>query len=227
MGRVLACLKPNRSQPVPAVANPGGYGYNLYELILRIFLQRLQRFVPGKAVAQFVDRRREFQELGSVLQKRGAHFIAAYGRRQVGKTVLILNWVRHTGQPHLFWVARRRDTADAARLSLAQNVWRWTYPDTPDPQPQHFDSWSLLFEHMARMIGNQPLIVIFDEFPYAVESGPSLSSHLQASRDHHLKDKPTTLILAGSHIGIMVDLLHYPVSPSGVPRALPTLSFEE
>jgi hypothetical protein len=159
-------------------------------------------------MAQFVDRQREFQELDSVLQERGAHFIVVYGRRRVGKTTLILNWVRHTGNPYLYWVARR-ETADAARLSLAQNVWRWAYPDAPDPQPPRFDSWSQLFEQMARMIGDQPLIVIFDEFPYAVESDPSLPSHLQASWDHHLKEKPLTLILAGSHIGMMVDLLRY------------------
>jgi AAA+ ATPase superfamily predicted ATPase len=182
--------------------------------------------VPGKAVAQFVDRQREFQELGSALRERGAHFIAVYGHRRVGKTTLILNRVRHTDQPYLFWVARR-GTADAARLSLAQNVWLWAYPDTPDPQPPRFDSWSLLSEHMARMIGNQPLMVIFDEFPYAVESDPSLPSHLQATWDHHLKDKPLTLTLAGSYIGMMVDLLHYQVSPWGVRRAFPALSFEE
>jgi AAA+ ATPase superfamily predicted ATPase len=159
-------------------------------------------------MAQFVDRQREFQELDSVLQERGAHFIVVYGRRRVGKTTLILNWVRHSDQPYLYWVARR-ETAAAARLSLAQNVWRWAYPDAQDPQPPRFDSWSRLFEQIARMIGDQPLILIFDEFPYAVESDPSLPSHLQASWDHHLKEKPLTLILAGSHIGMMVDLLHY------------------
>ena len=59
------------------------------------------------------------------------------------------------------------------------------------------------------MIGEQPVVVILDEFPYAVESDPSLPSHLQAVWDHHLKDKSLTLILAGSHIGMMGDLLQY------------------
>jgi len=59
------------------------------------------------------------------------------------------------------------------------------------------------------LIADQPLILIWDEFPYAVESDPSLPSHLQAAWDHLLKDKPLILVLAGSHIGMMVDLLNY------------------
>jgi hypothetical protein len=126
----------------------------------------------------------------------------------VGKTTLLLEWVQHTNLPSLYWVARR-ETAEASRLSMARALWRWAYPDSPDQEPPHFDSWSSLLIQMARMIGEQPVVVILDEFPYAVESDPSLPSHLQAVWDHHFKDKSLTLILAGSHIGMMVDLLHY------------------
>jgi len=159
-------------------------------------------------MARFVDRQREFRELDEILEERGAHFIVVYGRRRVGKTTLLLHWVQHTNLPSLYWVARR-ETAEASRLSMARALWRWAYPDTPDQEPPHFDSWSALFIQMARMIGEQPVVVILDEFPYAVESDPALPSHLQAVWDHHLKDRSLTLILAGSHIGMMVDLLQY------------------
>ena len=159
-------------------------------------------------MARFVDRQREFRELDEVLEERGAHFLVVYGRRRVGKTTLLLNWVQHTNLPSLYWVARR-ETADASRLSMARALWGWAYPDSPDQEPPHFDSWSSLLIQMARMIGDRPVIIIFDEFPYAVESDPALPSHLQAVWDHHLKEKPITLILAGSHIGMMVDLLQY------------------
>jgi hypothetical protein len=68
------------------------------------------------------------------------------------------------GLPYLYWVARR-EAADASRLSMARALWRWTYPDTPDQEPPRFDSWCFLLIQMARMIGDQPVIVIFDEFP--------------------------------------------------------------
>lgn len=40
---------------------------------------------------------------------------------------------------------------------------------------------------MARMIGDEPAIVIFDEIPCAVELDPSLPHHLQAAWDHLLQ----------------------------------------
>lgn len=159
-------------------------------------------------MSHFVDRQREFQELDKVIRERGSHFIVVYGRRRVGKTTLLLQWAQQTQLPFLYWVARR-ETAEASRQGMARALWSWAYPDLPDPEPPRFESWSLLLEQMARMIGDQPIILIFDEFPYAVESNPSLPSHLQATWDHQLKDKPLSLVLASSHIGMMVDLLHH------------------
>lgn len=157
---------------------------------------------------RFVDRQRELQELNGLLERSGAQFVTVYGRRRVGKTTLLLHWVRQANRPYIYWVARR-ETADASRQGLARALWRWAYPDAEPPEPPRFDSWALLFEQMARMLGDQPLILLWDEFTYTVESDPSLPSHLQAAWDHLLKDKPLILVLAGSHIGMMVDLLNY------------------
>jgi len=162
-------------------------------------------------MAEFVDRQEELGELNALLASvaRGkSEFVIVYGRRRIGKTTLILHWAEQSGRPTLYWVARR-ETPEATRHSLARALWRWAYPDEPDPQPPRFDSWEPLLEQLARMIGDQPVIVIFDEFSYAAESDPSLPSHLQAAWDHLLKEKPVVLALAGSHIGMMVDMLGY------------------
>ncbi|HIP73440.1 MAG TPA: ATP-binding protein [Anaerolineae bacterium] len=162
-------------------------------------------------MAQFVDRQEELDELNALLTsaERGrSEFVIIYGRRRIGKTTLILNWSEQSGRSYLYWVARR-ETPEATRHSLARALWRWAYPHTPDPQPPRFDSWEPLLEQLARMVGDQPVIIIFDEFSYAAESDPSLPSHLQAAWDHLLKEKPVILVLAGSHIGMMVDMLGY------------------
>ena len=99
-------------------------------------------------MARFVDRQREFEELDQVLREPGAHFVVVYGRRRVGKTTLLLNWVQQTGAPYLYWVARR-ETADAARHSLARALWRWAYPCF-DPEPPRFDSWRPVRADVAR-----------------------------------------------------------------------------
>ena len=157
----------------------------------------------------FFDRQPERDELDRLLQERSrlAQLLLVYGRRRVGKTTLLLHWAQQTGQPFLYWVARR-ETADASRQSLARALWKHSYQD-PQAEPPQFASWEMLFEQMRRMIAANPPILIWDEFPYAVESDPSLPSHLQAAWDHQLKDLPMLLILAGSHIGMMVDLMNY------------------
>lgn len=116
--------------------------------------------------------------------------------------------MRRSGLPCLYWVARR-ETPDACRQNLARALWQWAYPNEQHPEPPRFELWSQLFEQMARMLGDRPVILLFDEFPYALESDPAFASNLQAAWDHLLKEKPITLILAGSHIGMMVEQLDY------------------
>jgi uncharacterized protein len=159
-------------------------------------------------MARFVDRQQELRELDELAQARQAQFVLLYGRRRVGKTTLLLHWVRQTGRPYLYWVARR-ETAEATRQSLARALWQWAYPDASDVEPPLFSSWEALFAQFGRMMVGQPLIIVFDEFSYAAESDPSLPSHVQVWWDRSLKNLPVTLALAGSHIGMMVDLVRY------------------
>jgi AAA+ ATPase superfamily predicted ATPase len=156
---------------------------------------------------RFVGRQTEIAELNRLLKQREriAQFIVLYGRRRVGKTFLLLHWVQQTEQPYLYWVARR-ETADATRYSLTRAFWKYAFPGATPPR---YDTWEALFEQMADKLQEQPLIMIWDEFPYAAESDPSLPSHLQAAWDHLFKDKQCMLILAGSHVGMMVDMMNY------------------
>jgi hypothetical protein len=163
-------------------------------------------------VDAFVDRHTELDELNRLLRQEQAQFLAVYGRRRVGKTRLLLHWAERSGCPYLYWVARR-ETPDACRQSLAGALYAWLYPDLENPEPPRFASWEPLLREVAARLGERtaggPVILIFDEFPYAVESDPTLPSHLQAAWDHFFKNHRITLALSGSHIGMMVDLMEY------------------
>jgi AAA+ ATPase superfamily predicted ATPase len=158
-------------------------------------------------MSKFIGRQAEIHDLNRLLQEstRLAQFVVLYGRRRVGKTSLLLHWVQQTGQPYLYWVAHR-ETSEAARYSLTRAFWKYAFPGATPPR---FDTWEGLFEQMAEVIGDRPLVMIWDEFPYAAESDSSLPSHLQAAWDHLFKNKPLMLILAGSHVGMMVDMMSY------------------
>lgn len=156
------------------------------------------------AADPFVGRRREVEALNAVLDARGAQFVLVYGRRRVGKTTLLLRWAEQAKRPYIYWVATR-DTPAQVRLGLARALWRWAHPgSTAIPR---FDTWADLFETAAQLIGDRPVTVLMDEFSYAAESDPALPSNLQAAWDHVFKKKDITLVLAGSHLGMMKDLL--------------------
>jgi len=157
-------------------------------------------------MSKFVGRQRELAELNAVLSQKGAQFILVYGRRRVGKTTLVLHWAKQTDRPIIYWVATR-DTPAQVRLSFTQALWAWAHPGSQ--AAPRFDTWAEVFDAAARLIGDQPLILIMDEFSYATESDPALPSNLQAAWDHLFKNSNVTLVLAGSHIGLMVDLMGY------------------
>jgi hypothetical protein len=157
-------------------------------------------------MGKFVGRQRELAELNAVLAQGGAQFILVYGRRRVGKTTLILRWAEQTGRPVIYWVATR-DTPAQIRLGFTRALWAWAYRGSQ--AVPRFDTWAEVFETAANLIGDQPAILIMDEFSYAAESDSSLASNLQAAWDHLFKERNVTLVLAGSHIGLMVDLMGY------------------
>lgn len=155
---------------------------------------------------KFFGRQRELAELNQIVARPGAQFILVYGRRRVGKTTLILQWAQQTGRPLIYWVATR-DTPSQVRLSFTRALWNWAYPGAQ--AIPHFDTWAEILETAAHLIGDQPAILMMDEFSYAAESDPSLPSNLQAAWDHLFKNRALTIVLAGSHIGMMVEQMGY------------------
>jgi AAA+ ATPase superfamily predicted ATPase len=98
----------------------------------------------------------------------------------------------------------------------------WASPYPGSQAVPCFDTWAEISETVARLFGDQPVILIMEKFSYAAESDPSLPSNLQAAWDHHFKDKNVTIVLTGSHIGMMVDLMAYHAPlycPTAVERA--------
>lgn len=156
----------------------------------------------------FVGRQQEMEILDTALEEDPAQLILCYGRRQVGKTTLILRWAEQTGRAVLYWVAAR-DTPTQLRQNLGQTVWQWAHPRSRGAPT--FNTWRDLFETTADMIEDyaEPVIWIMDQFSYAIESDDSLPDQLQTAWESRLSKCNLTLVLVGSHIGMMVDLLGY------------------
>lgn len=68
-----------------------------------------------------------------------------------------------------------------------------------------FDSWGAAFSFLAKRVKGQSekLVFVFDEFPYAAATDPSLPSVLQVAIDRELKSANVLLVLSGSNEGFM------------------------
>jgi hypothetical protein len=159
----------------------------------------------------FVDRSAELADLNRILHRPGGQFIIVYGRRRVGKTTLLLHWAHTTGLPTIYWVASR-NTAANLRRSLAETLWQFEHPDDPLTAQEYLPearSWRDLFRYAVRVAASRRLILMLDELPYAVEADSALPSELQNAWDHDLNPAGLVVLVAGSHVGMMVEMQQY------------------
>ena len=91
-------------------------------------------------------------------------------------------------------------------------------------------TWREAFNRWAIAASNARVIVVQDEFPRAVETGPSLEGKLQVAWDTTLSKLPILLILIGSDVAMMSRLMEHDrplfgrVTPMVVPAPNPLRS---
>jgi hypothetical protein len=169
----------------------------------------------------FVGREEELAILGeelSAVGSRGGRFVWMRGRRRVGKSRLVEEFLRRAGVRHLFFQAPRRESAAAlARFGAAL-----AESDLPASEllsaGASLDSWpgALRFAVQGASAGS-PLAIVIDELPYLVERDAGFAADLQMVWDRHLEDQPVLLIAIGSDVRMMKTLTEYPAELHGRP----------
>ncbi|HMN31336.1 MAG TPA: ATP-binding protein, partial [Caldilineaceae bacterium] len=157
---------------------------------------------------QFVGRAFELDYLHRLYTEVRGTLCIVYGRRRIGKTRLLTQWLESSQTPGFYWLAT--DTSAAALLaSLSQAIYRQMHGEPPAQPGFSYYDWDELFRELVRMVRSsaEKVVVILDEFTYAVEAYPDLPHKLQAVWDHELKDLPVMLVLSGSHIGMVEESL--------------------
>lgn len=157
---------------------------------------------------RFVGRERELERLGLRLEEvrrsgRGA-FISMRGRRRVGKSRLVDEFVRSSDCPHVFYTAVQHSSARELDRFLA------AVGDSDAPAADLIragagaDTWEAALRLAVRDASQgRPLIVVLDEFPYLVDKDPSIEAVLQAVWDRTVQAVPVLLILIGSDVATM------------------------
>ncbi len=141
----------------------------------------------------FVDREAELRILESSYRNRPG-FLVVYGRRRIGKTRLLLEFLRkHRGIYYLARLTSHLDNLDG----LCRSVEKLIPGFCRDKRYYSIDS--LLQDIVSQGID----IVVIDEFTYWVRVDPIVLSELQAFIDNILPRTRLLLIICGSLIGVI------------------------
>jgi len=145
---------------------------------------------------RFVNRKTELEILERFYREDKFHFIPIYGRRRIGKTRLVQEFIKD--RPAIYFLAD-----SVAEHEQLRNLGREVGIFFEDILAQRgFDNWHQFFDYLKRKIKKRTILVI-DEFPYLVNSNKGISSIFQKGIDEYLKDTKLFLILMGSSVGMM------------------------
>jgi AAA+ ATPase superfamily predicted ATPase len=157
---------------------------------------------------RFLNRTQELARLEQLTRGAEGRLAVVYGRRRVGKTRLLLEWVeRHGG----IYTVADQSAPDVQRRyfagALAARLPGFADVDYPD--------WASLFDRLGRdalAAGFKGPLVI-DELPYLALGAPELSSVLQRFVDHGARKAGIKLALAGSSQRMMQGLVLSAAAP--------------
>jgi len=145
----------------------------------------------------FVSRTRELAALEKLWKKDAFQMVVMYGRRRIGKTTLISNFVQ--GKRAIFFSAQETNAHLNLQLFSAQVYAFFGLPDSTGP----FVNWNNAFDFIAERAAQERFVLAIDEFPYLAEADKAIPSILQNVIDHKLKNSGLYLILCGSQISFM------------------------
>lgn len=157
---------------------------------------------------EFIDRIQEIQRLDNLAKNEKGGLAVVWGRRRVGKTRLLLEWVqKHKGI--YFTADESSPPVQRKYLSLALE------PAIPGFSEIDYPDWNTLFIRLAKEASQLkwkgPLII--DELPYLLPASPELPSILQRFIDHEAKKANLIIALCGSSQRMMQGAILHPQAP--------------
>lgn len=187
------------------------------------------RFVGRESYFRWLDE--QFRHVSESVGR----FLALRGRRQVGKSRLVTEWLFRRKHPALYYQALGKPVGQEL-ASFAAAVARSNLGTLPEVAAAGavWQTWEAAFDAVARAgaggpLGDGPAVVVLDELPYLVENDPGFEGTLQAAWDHKLQHAGILLIAVGSDLSMMDALTTYgrPLYQRAVPKQVEPLNPSE
>ena len=152
-------------------------------------------YSPGK----FVNREAELKALDTAWESRPS-LVIIYGRRRIGKTRLVLEWLCGRGKAgkHAYYhavPAKHEVNLTGMAVSLEEHL------GIKGLSKVSFKSIDSLLELVSQYVSDA--VIVIDEFTYWVRAEPRVVGELQRFVDHVLPGTKLMLVLMGSLVGVM------------------------
>jgi AAA+ ATPase superfamily predicted ATPase len=153
---------------------------------------------------RFIGRESELMTLEREF-KKDSGFVVIYGRRRVGKTTLIKEFIKNKDAIY-FLATEEMENGNIKRFTqtLAE------YMDQDYIKNANFSDWEDVFKVLVSCRPGSKKILVIDEFQYLVNVNPAFTSIFQRIWDERLKDQNVMVIICGSLISMVTThLLSY------------------
>jgi len=145
----------------------------------------------------FIGRKKELRVLEDTYKKPGFQMTVIYGRRRIGKSRLITEFIKD----------KRASYYVASKTSMEDNVQKWSAQVASDlaedMEGLSVDNLEAFFRFVGNLADKEKIIIALDEIPYIAEADESFLSRFQIAVDTIFASKNIYLILCGSVIGFM------------------------
>jgi hypothetical protein len=145
----------------------------------------------------FVGRKRELDGLNKQYESGKFEMTIIYGRRRVGKTTLIKEFIK---EKNAVYFLSTNASGDMNLKIFAEQLIRHFDPGLENASFPDFDA---AFQYLSRKSEDERMVLVIDEYPYLAESIEGMSSILQRAIDEYFAKGKLFIILCGSSMSFM------------------------
>ena len=162
----------------------------------------------------FIGREREMATLNHLYQSDKFEFVVIYGRRRVGKTALINQFIQD--KEAIYYMGVESNSKQNLE-NFSKNIMEYKVNIQVDTS---FLSFQAALEYVFQLAEKERLVLAIDEYPYVARSSESFASTIQLLIDKYKYHSKLMLILCGSSMSYMEDhVLSYKAPLYGIRTA--------
>lgn len=147
----------------------------------------------------FIGRERELKSLERLYASGKFEFAVVYGRRRVGKTALLTQFIQ--GKKAIYFMGVESNAKQNLE-NFSKSILEYASGIAAETS---FVSFQAALEYVFKLAETDRIVLVLDEYPYVARSSKSLASTLQLLIDKNKDNSKLMLILCGSSMSYMED----------------------